>query len=76
MVRVTPHYAAPIDCDCLGCRTFFSGPATLSEPDCKEVGRKELGDFFELRGGYSLGRQRQASIPHKKASSLRHAIRE
>ena len=50
------------------------GPATLSEPDCKEVGRKELGDFFELRGGYSLGRT--AAIPHKKASSLRHAIRE
>lgn len=50
------------------------GPATLSEPDCKELGRKELGDFFELRGGYSLGRK--ASIPHKKASSLRHAIRE
>ena len=50
------------------------GPATLSEPDCKEVGRKELGDFFELRGGYSLGR---SSMPHKKpASSLRHAIRE
>ena len=58
------------------------GPATLSEPDCKEVGRKlgpgrrkELGDFFELRGGYSLGRK--ASMPPKKAvSSLRHAIRE
>ena len=52
------------------------GPATLSEPDCKEVGRKELGDFFELRGGYSLGRTPSA-MPHgKKASSLRHAIRE
>ena len=37
------------------------GPATLSEPDCKEVARKELGDFFELRGGYSLGR-RKASM--------------
>jgi len=37
------------------------------------VGRKELGDFFELRGGYSLGR---SAMPHKKASSLRHAIRE
>ena len=29
--------------------------------------------FFELRGGDSLGRN---AIPHKKASSLRHAIRE
>ena len=48
------------------------GPATLSEPDYKEVGRKELGDFFELRGGYSLGRNRKASaMPKGKASSHR-----